>query len=159
MDDPDRPLEAFAKAWAEAQRPAAKAAYAVSSAFDACDMFAAVLADDRFVSAEMMREALTPALILCQRPPVEPARQRHIRTWLDMVAASWSLQQAVEDVEGAPADLPLAGSAPSDHLPPPVVTPTDSAASAELLRAAIAAGDNVVELPGGIRLRRERKPK
>jgi hypothetical protein len=124
---------AFAKAWIEAQRPAAKAAYAVASAFDACDMFAAVLADPRFVSAEMMREALRPALLLCQRPPIEPARQRHIRTWLDMVVASWALEEAVEEVEGVPDDVEEVEGVP-DGLPPagvvaedapPAVTPAD----------------------------------
>ena len=144
MDD-DRPYAAFAAALIKARKEKPDVA---ASACAALDMVAEAMADKRFTSVEMLREAVRPILLITVRPPIDADRQRHIRTWLDTVASSWSLQQAVEEGEGEQVDLPL-----------PAVTPDDTAASPEMLRAAIEAGD-VVQLPGtGMRILRERKPK
>lgn len=146
-DDPDHPYAAFALALQQAWRQKPNVA---ASAVAALDMIEAALSDTRFTSVEMLREAVRPALSLCPRPAPDATQRRHIQSWLDTVAASWSLQQAVEEIEGAPGVPSPAGVAPSP------VTPADSAAAAALLKEAIEAGDNVVELPSGVRVRREK---
>ena len=123
---PASPYKAFADALlkAHAEPPAVE-----MSAAAALDTVAAALADTRFRTAGMLREALKPAIMLVPRPPVDAARQRHITSWLDTVASSWT---------AVLADRAAAGpAAPSDHLPPPPPAPR-----------AIAAidGDNVVPI-------------
>ena len=119
------------------------------SARGAIDMVAAALADPRFRTAGMLREALKPALMLCPRPPIDATRQRHITSWLDTVATSWTAVLASRAAAGP--------STPPDPLPPAPTSAADAAASAKLLKDAIEAGD-VIELPSGTRIRHERNP-
>jgi hypothetical protein len=147
--DNDRPYAAFAAALQQAWRQKPDVA---ASAIGALDMVEAVLKDDR-LTLEALREALRPVLLLCPRPPIDAARARHFETWLGLVAESWRSPGPWD----TPADLSPAGAAPAG-LPPPPVTPAGAAAAAELLREAIEAGD-VIQLPSGDRIRRERKPK
>lgn len=109
----------------------------------AVDMVAAALTDDRFVSVEMLREALSPVIALALRPPVNSARGRYISSWLSAIASAWAAY---------PGEVRPAGTKP---LPPAPTTAAEGAAAASALRAAIEAGD-VIELPSGQRIRKER---
>jgi hypothetical protein len=146
--DNDRPYAAFAAALLKARKEKPDVG---AAALGAIDMIEAALADDR-LSLEALREALRPVLLLCPRPPIDPARARHIETWLGLVAESWRAPGPWD----APADHSPVGAEPPDRLPPTPVTAADAAASAKLLKEAIEAG-TVVELPSGARIRHERK--
>ena len=119
------------------------------SAAGTLDMVRAAIEDPRFRTAGMLREALKPALMLCPRPPIDATRQRHITSWLDTVAASWTAVLASRAAAGP--------STPPDPLPPAPTSAADAAASAKLLKDAIEAGD-IIELPSGTRIRHERNP-
>jgi hypothetical protein len=127
------PFAAFAAALTRARNepPAVEA-----SARAALDMVEAALRDDR-LSLEALRETLAPLIAICPRGQPDAARQRHIKTWLDMMAASWA---------AAPQDQPWP--------PPPWDAPVGPAGA--LLKAAIEAGENVVPLPSGARIQKER---
>jgi hypothetical protein len=147
----DRPYAAFAKAWTEALRSPPSPAAVAASAHAALDMIEAALADSRFTSVEMLREALRPTLLLCPRSAPDAARRRAIESWLSLIAESWRPAGPWD----APDDLPPAGTAPPARNAPPAVTPADSAAAAAALRQAIEAGD-VIQLPSGVRVRKEK---
>jgi hypothetical protein len=63
------------------------------------DMIEAALADDRITSLEMLRETIRPAIMVVPRAEPDPGRLRHIRSWLDAVAASWAASPAPDDLE------------------------------------------------------------
>ncbi len=138
------PYEAFAAALLKARGPHGD----TPDAGRALDMVAAAFKDDRFTSAAMLREALMPALMLAQRPPVEAGRQRHIDSWLTTIATAWAAHPGEA--------LPAGASAPADHWPPAPIPAADAEAAVALLKEAVLCGGNVIELPSGVRVRREK---
>jgi hypothetical protein len=129
------PFAAFAAALTRARNepPAVEA-----SARAALDMVEAALRDDR-LSLEALRETLAPLIAICPRGQPDAARQRHISSWLDTVAASWRTEAAPPPAESWPL--------------PPWDAPVGPAGA--LLKAAIE-GENVVQLPSGARIQKER---
>jgi hypothetical protein len=137
------PYAAFAAALTRARNepPAVEASAAAT-----LDMVEAALKDSR-LSLEALRETLAPLIAICPRAEPDAARARHIKTWLDMMAASWAPSKA--------ALQQLQQPSPDDEAwpPPPWDEPVGPAGA--VLKAAIEGG-NVVQLPSGARIQKER---